>query len=169
MQRRAVISVFFAYVLLLFSFAVPAFAARDAETDRTVSTLSSLFALSPVSGDESSSLTKRCRALHRAGDCSLGACRAFMDDWLFLERKRSARDLRSGTVRTARSVTVPHISEMTRTEDGRAVLFCLVRLEDELRHSKTGAYRSRDTRILQVRAVVKGTTVTDLAFTELRQ
>lgn len=92
-----------------------------------------------------------------------------MDDWTFIEEKQFARDAKAGSVRTSRNVAVPHVSEAKRFDDGRVVLFCLVRLEDELRHAGTGAFRDRAVRLLQVRAVINKNTVTDLAFTELRQ
>lgn len=92
-----------------------------------------------------------------------------MDDWTFIKEKQFARDAKAGSVRTSRNVAVPHVSEAKRFDDGRVVLFCIIRLEDELRHMKTGAFRDRAVRLLQVRAIMDGNIVTDLAFTELRQ
>lgn len=159
-------------VCIVFSFlAAPAGAADDTAAARRI--LTRLFALPSVSADRESlartSWAAQCRALHRAGACSLTACRTFMDDWTFIEEKQFARDAKAGSVRTSRNVTVPHVSEAKRFDDGRVVLFCIVRLEDELRHAGTGAFRDRAVRLLQVRAVMDRNTVTDLAFTELRQ
>lgn len=159
-------------VCIVFSFlAAPVAAADDAAAARRI--LTRLFALPPISADRKgpsrTSWAAQCRALHRAGDCSLTACRTFMDDWTSLEGRQFVRDAKAGSVRTSRTVAIPHVSEAKRFDDGRVVLFCIVRLEDELRHAGTGAFRDRAVRLLQVRAVMDGNTVTDLAFTELRQ
>ena len=170
MSFRLVFRTFVVCIVLSF-LAAPAAAADDAAAARRI--LTRLFALPPVSADGKSpsrtSWAAQCRALHRAGDCSFTACRTFMDDWTFLEGRQFVRDAKAGSVRTSRTVAIPHVSEAKRFDDGRVVLFCIIRLEDELRHVKTGAFRDRAVRLLQVRAVMDGNTVTDLAFTELRQ